>query len=131
MKSRKQIKLFTLYAVLAALAIVFVVIKRESFTAFIEQIFRVFRPVIIGAVIAYLSNPIFRMFERIVFSGIRSFTFRRTLSLIGTYIVLALIFAVLLMLIIPQLLTSALDFLENYEVLLHLLSYNDHKVRTR
>ena len=118
MKSRKQIKLFTLYAVLAALAIVFVVIKRESFTAFIEQIFRVFRPVIIGAVIAYLSNPIFRMFERIVFSGIRSFTFRRTLSLIGTYIVLALIFAILLMLIIPQLLTSALDFLENYEVLL-------------
>lgn len=118
MRSRKHIKLLALYAVLAALAILFVVIKRESFTSFLEQIFRVLRPVIIGAVIAYLSNPIFRMFERIVFSGIRSFTFRRTLSLIGTYIVLALIFAILLMLIIPQLLESVLDFLENYETLL-------------
>lgn len=118
MKSRKQIKLFALYIVLALLAVVFVIVKRESFSSFIGQIFRILRPVIIGAVIAYLCNPIFRMFERFVFSGIRSFSFRRTLSLIGTYIVLALVFAVLLMLIIPQLLTSVLDFLENYEVLL-------------
>lgn len=118
MRNRKQIKLFALYVVLALLAVIFVIIKRESFTSFLEQIFRILRPVIIGAVIAYLCNPIFRMFERLVFSGIRSFSFRRTLSLIGTYIVLALIFAVLLMLIIPQLLTSILDFLENYEVLL-------------
>ena len=118
MKNRKQIKLIALYAVLAALAVVFIIVKRESFSSFIEQIFRILRPVIIGAVIAYLCNPIFRMFERHVFSGIRSFTARRTLSLIGTYLVLALIFAILLMLIIPQLLTSVLDFLENYEELL-------------
>ncbi len=118
MKNRKQIKLIALYAVLATLAILFVIIKRESFTSFIEQISRILRPVIIGAVIAYLCNPIFRMFERYVFSGIRSFTARRTLALIGTYMVLALIFVILLMLIIPQLLTSVLDFLENYETLL-------------
>ena len=118
MKKRKQMKLLVLYGVLAVLALVFVIIKRDSFSSFIGQITRVFRPVIIGAVIAYLCNPIFRLFERNVFPGIRSFTLRRTLSLIGTYIVLALIFAILLMLIIPQLLTSVLDFLENYEVLL-------------
>ena len=118
MKSRKQIKLFVLYTVLAALAVLFVIIKRDSFSSFIEQIFRILRPVIIGAVIAYLSNPIFRMFEQVVFGGIRSFSFKRVLSLIGTYIMLALIVAVLLMLIIPQLLMSVLEFLENYEVLL-------------
>ncbi len=118
MKNRKQIKLWALWIVLAALAIVFIIIKRDSFSSFISLAFRVFRPVIIGAVIAYLSNPIFRMFEGYVFGGIRSFSWRRTLSLIGTYIVLALIFVILAMLIIPQLLTSVLDFLENYETLL-------------
>ena len=118
MKNRKQVKLNVLYIVLALLAIVFIIIKRESFSSFIEQITHVLRPVIIGAVIAYLCNPIFRMFEHLVFSGIRSFTWRRTLSLIGTYIVLALIFTILLMLIIPQLVTSVLDFLDNYEELL-------------
>ncbi len=118
MKARKQIKRYALYAILAALAVLFVIIKRDSFSSFIEQVFRILRPVIIGAVIAYLCNPIFRMFERLAFSGVRSFTVRRTLSLIGTYIVLALIFVILLMLIIPQLLASVLDFLENYETLL-------------
>ena len=118
MKNRKQIKLIALYAVLAALAIVFVIIKRDSFSSFVEQVSRILRPVIIGAVIAYLSNPIFRMFEKHVFSWVRSFTPRRVLALIGTYIVLALIIVILLMLIIPQLLTSVLDFLENYETLL-------------
>ena len=118
MKNRKQIKIWVLGAILAALAIVFIIIKRDSFSAFISQTFRVLRPVIIGAVIAYLSNPIFRMFEGYVFSGIRSFSWRRTLSMIGTYVVLALIFVILLMLIVPQLLTSVLDFLENYETLM-------------
>ena len=74
MKDRKQIKLIALYAILAALAIVFIIIKRESFSSFITQIFRILRPVVIGAVIAYLCNPIFRMFEKHVFGGIRSFT---------------------------------------------------------
>lgn len=118
MKTRKQIKLIALYAVLAALAILFVIIKRESFSSLIGQIFRILRPVIIGAVIAYLSNPIFRVFEKHVFPGIRSFTARRTLALIATYIVLALIIVILLMLIVPQLLASILDFLNNYETLL-------------
>lgn len=118
MLKRKQSRIWALYIVLALLAIVFVVVKRESFSSFIGEIFRILRPVIIGAVLAYLCNPIFRMFEGRVFSKIRSFTTRRVLSLIGTYLVVALIFVVLLMLIIPQLLASVLDFLENYETLL-------------
>lgn len=118
MRNRKQIKLFALYTVLAALALLLVIVKHESFSSFAAQIARILRPVIIGAVIAYLCNPIFRMFERLVFSGIRSFSVKRVLSLICTYIVLILVFAILLMLIVPQLLTSILEFLENYETLL-------------
>lgn len=118
MKNRKQVKLLSLYVILGVLAAIFVIIKRDSYASFIDMLSHVLRPVIIGAVIAYLSNPIFRMFEGYVFPGVRSFSFRRTLSLIGTYLVLALIFVILLMLIIPQLLTSVLDFLENYETFL-------------
>ena len=118
MKNKKQVKLIALYTVLAVLALVFIIIKRESYSAFIGQIFRILRPVIIGAVFAYLCNPIFRMFEGRVFQRVRSFTPRRVLSLIATYVVVALIFVVLLMLIIPQLFASVLEFLENYETLL-------------
>ena len=131
MKDRKQIKLFALYAVLAILATVFVIVKRDSFSSFIELIFRILRPVIIGAVVAYLCNPIFRMFEQHVFPGIRSFSVKRALSLIGTYIVLFLIFAILLMLIIPQLLASALDFVDNYESLLETTLSNLNGVLTQ
>ncbi len=118
MKNRKQIKLWAFWTILAVLALLFIIIKRESFSSFAAQISRILRPVIIGAIIAYLSNPIFRLFEKTVFSSIRSFTPRRVLSLIGTYLVLALILVVLLMLIVPQLLNSILDFLENYETFL-------------
>ena len=118
MKNRKQIKLWAFWTILAVLALLFIIIKRESFSSFAAQISRILRPVIIGAIIAYLSNPIFRLFEKNVFSSIRSFTPRRVLSLIGTYLVLALILVVLLMLIVPQLLNSILDFLENYETFL-------------
>ncbi|MBO5930839.1 MAG: AI-2E family transporter [Clostridia bacterium] len=118
MKNKKQVKLIALYTVLAVLALVFVIIKRDSYSSFIQQIFRILRPVIIGAVFAYLCNPIFRMFEGRVFQRVRSFTPRRVLSLIATYVVVALIFVVLLMLIIPQLFASVLEFLENYETLL-------------
>lgn len=131
MKDRKQIKLFALYAVLAILATVFVIVKRDSFSSFIELIFRILRPVIIGAVVAYLCNPIFRMFEQHVFPGIRSFSVKRALSLIGTYIVLFLIFAILLMLIVPQLLASALDFVDNYESLLETTLSNLNGVLTQ
>ena len=118
MKSSKQIKQVALYTVLAGLALLLFIVKRESFSAFAGEISRILRPVLIGTVIAYLCNPIFRMFEGLVFSGIRSFSARRVLSLICTYIVLILVFVILLMLIIPQLLTSVLDFLENYDTLL-------------
>ena len=118
MLKRKQNRIWALYIILALLAIVFVVVKRESFSSFAGEIFRILRPVLIGAILAYLCNPIFRMFERRVFSKVHSFTLRRTLSLIGTYLVLALIFVLLLLLIIPQLLASVIDFLENYETLL-------------
>ena len=118
MRSRKNTKLVLLSIILVLLAVVFVIIKRESFTAFIDLVMRVLRPVIIGLVVAYLCNPIFRMFERKAFAWIHHFTLRRSLSLLCTYIVLALIFVILLMLIIPQLLASILDFLNNYEELL-------------
>ena len=118
MKNRKQVKLWAFYGIVGILALVFIVIKRESYSSFVSEIFRILRPVIIGAVIAYLCNPMFRLFENRVFSGIRSFTPRRALSLVATYIVVALIFVILLLLISPQLLTSILDFFENYETLL-------------
>lgn len=118
MKSRKNTKFVLLSLILILITLVFIIVKHESFTAFADLVLRILRPVTIGLVLAYLCNPIFRLLETKAFAWIRHFTLRRSLSLLFTYIVMALIVVILLMLIIPQLLTSILDFLNNYEVLL-------------
>ena len=80
------------------------------FNGWLGGLLRLLRPVIIGLVIAYLFNPFFRIFERKLFFKIKPHSLRRGLSLLFTYLVLLLIVGVLLMLIIPQLVDSIVNF---------------------
>jgi predicted PurR-regulated permease PerM len=76
------------------------------------------RPVLIGLVIAYLCNPFFRLYERKMFVKIHPHGLRRTISLIFTYLTLFAIVGVLIMLIVPQLVSSITDFVANSDELL-------------
>ncbi len=105
-------------AVALLLLFVFITLQSARINEWLNYILRVLRPVIIGLVVAYLCNPIFRMFERRVFGGMRPYGLRRAISLLLTYIVLFLIFAALIMLIVPQLIASILDFFGDYEAYL-------------
>ncbi len=104
---------------IAALALVllfvFITLQSARINEWLNYILRVLRPVLIGLVVAYLCNPIFRLFERRLFGGMRPYGLRRAISLLFTYIVLFLIFAALIMLIVPQLISSILDFFGSYE----------------
>jgi len=75
---------------------------------------RLFRPVLIGLVAAYLLNPIFRFFERKLFQAIRPFGLRRTLALLCSFLVMFIVLGCLLLLILPQLIESITDFAKNY-----------------
>lgn len=103
------------------------ILRLDSINSWLGYALFVLRPVLIGLVVAYLCNPIFRMFERKVFSRISSFRFKRSVSLLCTYIVLFLIVITLILLIVPQLIASILDFLGSYEAYLQtaLKSAND------
>ena len=82
---------------------------------FFSKIVLVFRPLLIGLVIAYLCNPIFRTFERKLFYRVRPKGLRRGLSLFCSYLIFVLIFALLLLLIVPQLIDSIVQFSSNAE----------------
>lgn len=86
----------------------------EAVNSWLLRILMIFRPVINGLVIAYLCNPIFRFFERYVFSFLHMHKPRRALSLLFAFVTLALIFALVLLLIIPQLTASFVDLAKNF-----------------
>ncbi len=77
-----------------------------------------FRPVLIGLVMAYLCNPIFRLFERRLLSRLRPASLRRGLSLALTYLSVLALLACLILIILPQLITSIRGFITNYEAYL-------------
>ncbi len=91
----------------------------DAFRQWFGVILRLFRPLIIGLIIAYLFNPFFRFFEYKMLFKIRQHSLRRGLSLFFTYLVLFLIVAILMMLIIPQLIESIVNFTSNSETFLN------------
>lgn len=74
------------------------------------------RPVIIGLVISYLCNPVFRFLEQKTFVKLRVKGLRRALSLVCTYLLLFLIILAIFLLILPQFIDSLSDFVSNYKM---------------
>ena len=106
----------SLYA--ALLLLVLLIANVEGFNRILKQALFYLRPVIIGLSIAYLSNPFFRLYELKLLYGIKQAGLRRFIALCMTYLTLLLILAVLLLLIVPQLITSIVEFVENADVLI-------------
>ncbi len=114
---KKQNKAWLIFCAVYAVAMLFLlfIINLESINHWLGNILTVFRPVLIGLVLAYLCNPMFRLFERKLFYKVRPYTLRRTLALIFTYLVVFLIIVFFLLLLIPQLVSSILNFVDNYD----------------
>lgn len=101
-------------AVGSAFVLLLLILCKESLNAFIGSLLDLFRPVLIGLVLAYFANSIFRFFERKVFLKVKPSSVRRVLSLLLSYAVICLILVVLLLLILPQLFESIGGFLRHY-----------------
>lgn len=122
---KKRLLFISLF--LLAVIVLFVILNVDRFSTWLDMVGYVLRPVIIGLVLAFLCNPIFRIFERRVFFSVRPQRLRRVLALVVTYIILFLVFFTLIMLIVPQLIESILDFLNSYDSYLSnaLVNVND------
>lgn len=112
-KNKKWVICGVVYAI--ALLLILLIANLDAFNDFLSATLTILRPVLIGLVLAYFCNPLFRLFERKLFFKVRPITLRRVLSLIFTYIVVFLIILFFFMLLIPQLVSSILSFLDNYD----------------
>ncbi|MBP5332323.1 MAG: AI-2E family transporter [Lachnospiraceae bacterium] len=79
-------------------------------------------PVIAGAIIAYLMNPLMRLLENKPFRKLKSATLRRVLSLIITIIVIYTFITVIFIMLIPQLYESAMTLYNNKDSYMEALS---------
>ena len=93
---------------------ILIIANTEKIDLWIANIFCIFRPVITGLIIAYLCNPVFRVFERRIFFRIRFPKLRRALSLLCAFLAFLILIALVLLLIIPQLIESIMAFTQNY-----------------
>lgn len=96
----------------------------REINTWLAGIIDIFSPVIIGLVLAYLLNPIFRLFERRVLYRVYPSAARRALSLLLTYIVAFLMIGLIVLLILPQLFSTLMNLVSNYQ------SYIDNAIST-
>ncbi len=109
----KKAGIIAVAAFLLLILLVFAILNNKILEERLNELLTIFRPILIGLVLAYLANPIFCFFERKLFLHLRPTALRRTLALLCTYIVLVLILAALIMLIVPQLIITISDFIKN------------------
>ena len=111
-KSKWQIFWIT-YAIVSLF--VLFLINMDALNSWFGSVLSVLRPVLIGLVIAYLCNPLFRLLERRLFYKLRPHSLRRIISLISTYLVVLMIILFFFLLLIPQVVSSVLNFAQNYD----------------
>lgn len=79
----------------------------------VKKVISIFNPIIYGFVIAFLLNPIFRLFDRRVFAFVSKKkdrdTLRRVLALICTYLVVLIFISGFIMIAVPQIASGFSD----------------------
>lgn len=104
------------FAIIAISAILlYVIVNIPAVTNFCRSVIKHTRPVIIGGVIAYLCNPILRFYEYRVFRRMKHSGARKGLSLFLTVLTFFVIITLVVVLILPQLISSISDLFNNYE----------------
>ena len=88
----------------------------REINAWLAVLVDIFSPVILGFIFAYLLNPIFRFLERRVFYRVYPSAARRALSLVLSYIVALLMVGLIALLILPQLISTLMNFIANYQL---------------
>jgi len=110
------------FGAIALIALVlFAISKIGALSAFFSSLLDVCSPLIIGCVIAYLCNPILNLYEYRVFVRLRHKGLRRGLSLLMTFVTALGLVAAVLLLIVPELINSLREIVNNYDVYLNRL----------
>ncbi len=115
----KRIFFFSGLAIIAI--VVFCIANASGFSSMFAKLGDVLAPLLIGGVIAYLCNPILKFYEYVVFRKMGKSNLRRVLSLLLTVLSALGILAIILALIVPELIDSISQLVNNYEFYLNSL----------
>ena len=105
------------YTVAACVAVLFWFILQHLGTlgSFISIIFTVCIPIIIGIVLAYIMDPVVRLFEKKPFGKVKKAHTRRMLAILLTILIVLACIVVLIVMLIPQLVESITGIVSNLD----------------
>ncbi len=106
------------FAVAACVAVLFwfILINLGNIFGFLGAIINVCFPVIAGAIIAYILDPVVEFFNKSLFKNVKSTKVSRVLSVVLTLIIVIGAFAILIITLIPQVTSSAMGILSKIDV---------------
>ena len=87
-----------------------------SIVSFFTNFFEVTSPILIGFIIAYLSNPVVMFFEKHLFKKIKTFKIKRLLSIIISFVLIISFLSFLITMLIPNLISTLESFWITYVV---------------
>ncbi len=83
--------------------LVYTIVNNQAITNWFSWLLGILGPILVGAAIAYIVNPILRFFEYVVFKRMKIGKLRRAVSMFLTYFVVILIIFLLVLMILPEL----------------------------
>ncbi len=98
--------------------LLYAIVNVGAIKEFIGRLWVIFAPIVYGFCIAYLCNPIMRIFDNHIFKKIKFPGLRRALSLTMTTLIVLLIIAAFLGILVPELVRSIQRLIANYDAYL-------------
>lgn len=114
---KKIIKPALIITLIICLAVLFIYAFINGTVArFWNEFMQIISPIIVGFIFAYLSNPIVNLFEKHVFSWIKSFKIKRFISIFIAFLLILLFISTILVILIPSLINTLISFWETYVI---------------
>ncbi len=114
---KKIIKPALIITLIICLAVLFIYAFINGTVArFWNEFMQIISPIIVGFIFAYLSNPIVNLFEKHVFSWIKSFKIKRFISILIAFLLILLFIFTILVILIPSLINTLISFWETYVI---------------
>ena len=112
----KKSKLSVAWLICAIAAVVlFAIINLGAITNFMSGVISLLTPLLIGFALAYILDPILRLFEFKIYKKIPNKNALRALSIVSTYVFALLIVVAFFWLLIPSVITSIVDLFGKYD----------------
>jgi len=115
-RNEKNKIFFTLVIFALAILLIVIVANIKPLKAFFAKVLDILSPIIIGAAIAYILNPLLKLLEFKAFGWVKNKKLVRALSLILTYVIALLFLALIVSILLPRVTNSIIEIGNNYEV---------------